>query len=75
LQANGWWPTLGDHKRTVLAGLKRDRTNPREIEGEQALFVVNLAPRKMAGMVSEGNCSDSTEPRELYFKSVFLYLA
>src|ERR1700745_1146115 len=46
--------SFGDHKRTVLAGMKRERANPREIEGKQALFVVNLPPRKMAGMVSEG---------------------
>ena len=46
--------SFGDHRRTVLAGMKRERANPREIEGKQALFVVNLAPRKMAGMVSEG---------------------
>ena len=34
--------------------MKRERSNPREIEGKQALFVVNLAPRKMASMVSGG---------------------
>src|ERR1700747_1154765 len=45
--------SFGDHKRTVLAGIKRERANPREIEGKQALFVVNLAPRKMAGITSE----------------------
>ena len=45
--------SFGDHKRTVLAGMKRERANPREIEGKQALFVVNLAPKKMAGMISE----------------------
>jgi tRNA-binding protein len=50
--------SFGDHKRTVLAGLKRERANPREIEGKQALFVVNLAPRKMAGMISEGMLFD-----------------
>jgi tRNA-binding protein len=49
---------FGDHVRTVLAGMKRERANPREIEGKQALFVVNLAPRKMAGMVSEGMLFD-----------------
>ena len=46
--------SFGDHKRIVFAGMKRERDNPREIEGKQALFVVNLAPRKMAGMTSEG---------------------
>jgi tRNA-binding protein len=49
---------LGDHVRTVLAGMKRERANPREIEGKQALFVVNLPPRKMAGMVSEAMLFD-----------------
>jgi methionine--tRNA ligase beta chain len=50
--------SFGDHRRTVLAGMKRERANPREIEGNQALFVVNLAPRKMAGMISEGMLLD-----------------
>src|SRR5438445_12779648 len=44
---------FGDHVRTVLAGVKRERVNPREIEDKQALFVVNLPPRKMAGVMSE----------------------
>jgi tRNA-binding EMAP/Myf-like protein len=34
------------------------RANPREVEGRQALFVVNLAPREMAGTVSEGMLFD-----------------
>jgi len=33
---------FGNHWRTVLAGMKRERANPREIEGKQALFVVNF---------------------------------
>jgi len=45
---------FGDHSRTVLAGIKKERPNPREIEGRQALFVVHLEPRKMAGEISEG---------------------
>ena len=45
---------FGDHMRTILAGMKRERENPREIEGRQALFVVNLEPRRMAGEISEG---------------------
>jgi len=49
---------LGDHKRTILAGIKKERANPKEIEGRQALFVVNLPPRKMAGMVSKGMLFD-----------------
>ncbi len=49
---------FGDHTRIILAGIKQERSNPREIEGRQALFVVNLEPRKMAGEVSEGMLFD-----------------
>ena len=49
---------FGDHKRSILAGLKKERSNPREIEGRQALFVVNLEPRRMAGELSEGMLFD-----------------
>jgi tRNA-binding protein len=49
---------FGDHRRSILAGMKRERANPREIEGRQALFVVNLEPRRMAGEISEGMLFD-----------------
>ena len=49
---------FGDHKRTILAGLKQEREDPKEIEGKQALFVVNLPPKKMMGQVSEGMLFD-----------------
>jgi len=49
---------FGDHRRTILAGLKRERATPQEIEGKQALFVVNLKPRTMAGETSEGMLFD-----------------
>jgi tRNA-binding protein len=50
---------FGDHKRTILAGMKRERHDVKsEIEGRQALFVVNLSPRKMAGEKSEGMLLD-----------------
>jgi tRNA-binding protein len=42
---------FGDFKRTILVGLKQERQDPTEIRGRQALFVVNLAPRKMMGEV------------------------
>ena len=45
---------FGDHTRNILAGIKKERANPREIEGKQALFVLNLEPRSMAGEISEG---------------------
>lgn len=50
--------SFGDHERTIVAGLKKERTNPKEIEGKQALFVVNLEPRKMRGVISEGMLFD-----------------
>jgi len=34
------------------------RADPQEIEGMQALFVVNLEPKRMAGEVSEGMLFD-----------------
>lgn len=53
---------FGDHKRIILAGMKQERANPKEIEGKQALFVVNLPPRKMAGVISEGMIFDIGYP-------------
>ena len=50
---------FGDHKRSILAGMRKERLDPKaEIEGRQALFVVNLGPRSMAGQVSEGMLFD-----------------
>lgn len=49
---------FGDHERTILAGIKQERQDPQEIEGQQALFVVNLEPRVMMGEVSEGMLFD-----------------
>ena len=50
--------SFGDHQRTIIAGMKQERENPKEIEGKQALFVINLPPRKMRGEVSEGMLFD-----------------
>jgi methionine--tRNA ligase beta chain len=50
---------FGDHKRTILVGMKKERNNLKsELEGRQALFVVNLPPRKMAGEESQGMLFD-----------------
>jgi tRNA-binding protein len=49
---------FGSFKRIILVGMKKERENPREIEGMQALFIVNLAPKKMAGEISEGMLFD-----------------
>jgi len=49
---------IGDHKRTILVGMKKERPNPSEIVGKQALFVVNLPPKTMMGDTSEGMLFD-----------------
>ena len=49
---------FGDHTRRILAGMRKERENPHEIEGKQALFVVNVEPRRMAGEFSEGMLFD-----------------
>ncbi len=53
---------FGDHKRNILAGIKQEREDPCEIEGRQALFVVNLEPKRMAGEMSEGMLFDIGYP-------------
>jgi tRNA-binding protein len=50
--------SFGDLERTIVAGMKTERANPQEIVGRQALFVVNLEPRKMRGVLSEGMLFD-----------------
>ena len=49
---------FGDHSRVILSGMQGERANLAELEGRQALFVVNLAPRAMAGETSEGMILD-----------------
>ena len=49
---------FGDHTRNILAGIKKERENPTEIVGKQALFVVNMPDQKMAGEVSQGMLFD-----------------
>ena len=49
---------FGDFQRQIVSGMKQERANPAEIAGRQALFVVNLAPRKIRGVVSEGMLFD-----------------
>jgi tRNA-binding protein len=53
---------FGDHSRSILAGIRTERENPQEIEGKQALFVVNLEPRKIAGEFSQGMLFDLGYP-------------
>jgi tRNA-binding protein len=50
--------SFGDHERRILSGMKQERADPQELVGRQALFVVNLEPRKMMGEMSEGMLFD-----------------
>ena len=38
--------------------MKRERSNSKEVQGKQALFVVNLEPKRIMGEVSEGMLFD-----------------
>ena len=38
--------------------MKQEREDPKQIEGMQTLFVINLEPRKIRGEVSEGMLLD-----------------
>ena len=49
---------FGDFNRNILVGMKKERENPKEVEGKQALFIVNLEPKKMMGELSEGMLFD-----------------
>jgi len=49
---------FGDRRRRIIVGMKRERDRPEEVEGLQALFVVNLEPKKIMGEVSEGMLFD-----------------
>jgi tRNA-binding protein len=49
---------FGDHTRTIIAGIKQERKNPSEIQGKQALFVINLPEKEIFGEKSEGMLFD-----------------
>lgn len=50
---------FGDHRRTILSGMKLERGDAAaDLVGRQTLFVVNLAPRKLSGVISEGMLLD-----------------
>lgn len=53
---------FGDHRRRIIAGMKRERDDPGEVQGRQALFVLNLEPRNIRGEVSEGMLFDLGYP-------------
>ncbi len=49
---------FGSFQRKILVGMKKERKNPKEVEGKQALFVVNLKAKEMMGEISEGMLFD-----------------
>jgi methionine--tRNA ligase beta chain len=49
---------FGDHERRIVAGMRQERADPREVQGKQALFVVNLEPKRIRGELSEGMLFD-----------------
>jgi tRNA-binding EMAP/Myf-like protein len=49
---------FGAERRTVIAGLKDERADPRELAGRQALFYYNLAPRRIHGEESRAMLCD-----------------
>jgi len=50
--------SFGDHSRRILSGMKQERSDPHQLVGRQALFIVNLEPKRMAGELSEGMLFD-----------------
>lgn len=49
---------FGDHYRSILVGMKQERDDPKEVEGMQAMFVLNLPEKMMAGQRSQGMLLD-----------------
>ena len=49
---------FGDHTRTILVGIKQEREDPKQLEGRQTLFVINLEPKKIMGHISQGMLLD-----------------
>jgi tRNA-binding protein len=50
---------FGDHSRSILVGMKQERDDPGEVEGSQALFLLNLPEKTMAGQLSQGMLLDA----------------
>jgi methionine--tRNA ligase beta chain len=49
---------FGDRQRTIVAGIRAERSSPMALVGRQALFVVNLPPKTIRGQLSEGMLFD-----------------
>ncbi len=60
---------LGDHKRTVFAGIKAHYA-PEDLQGKKVIAAVNLAPRKMRFGVSEGMVLAASSPSGVFLLGV-----
>lgn len=49
---------FGDHRRTIVAGIAQERLEPQVLVGRQTLFALNVQPRTMAGVESQGMLFD-----------------
>ena len=49
---------FADRQRTIVAGIRGERSSTSALIGQQALFVVNLPPKTIRGQVSEGMLFD-----------------
>ena len=49
---------FGDFNRQILVGMQGEREDTQEVVGQQAMFIVNMKPKKMAGEISEGMLFD-----------------
>ena len=49
---------FSDRQRTIVAGIRAERSSPAALIGRQALFVVNLPPKTIRGQLSEGMLFD-----------------
>ncbi len=49
---------FADRQRTIVAGIRTERTSASALVGQQALFVVNLPPKTIRGQLSEGMLFD-----------------
>ena len=52
---------FGDHERSILAGLKKERPNLDVLRGKQTLFVINLTPRKNNAFERAGEARERGE--------------
>ena len=57
---------FGDFQRQILSGL-RDYYKVKDLVGKQAVFVVNLPPRKIRGEMSEGMIMAAEKNKKVIF--------